>query len=139
MITREVVDQIIDRLNCSQKSLASFIGVTQTALSMNIEKQFSEIRENKTGKRLLSLLYVVETLSRDQSLTPEVITRIITSPSYPMKDGTYLDVISAIHMGEIQDEFLIEIANKALNDLRSRGHREKKSSKDSFYNRALVG
>ena len=114
MITREVVNQILDKLNCSQKSLASFLGVTQTALSMNVEKPFSEIRDNKVGKRLLSLLYVVEILSKDQSLTPEVIAKIIVSPSYPMNDGSYLDVVTAIQRGDIRDEFLIEIANKAL-------------------------
>ncbi len=127
----------MDSLKCKKKMVASLLGVTPTTLSMNIEKPFSEVKTNKLGKRLLSLLYVVEALSKDQTLSPEVILHVLTIPRYKMADETMLDVVSAIHLGSIQNEFLIEIAEAAIKSLREKYQKDKTPSKKGLYSQAM--
>lgn len=115
--TREVVEQLMERLRCKRKLLCTFIGVTETTLGMNIKKPFSEIKHTKTGKRLFSLGYVVSALSSDPSLNAESLVRTLTSPHYEMADGTIMDVIAGIHC-ELPNELLVSIAEKALSDFR---------------------
>ena len=105
--------EIAGRLDCTQKVICSLIAVTETSLSTAIQRPISEIKENKVGKRLLSLLYVVETLARDQSLTPAVILKVLVTPCYWQEDDTYLDVVSAIQQSTIPNNLLIPIADAA--------------------------
>ena len=50
MITRDIVDKLADKLKCKKNVLSSFLGVTATTLSMNVEKPFSDVKDNKFGK-----------------------------------------------------------------------------------------
>src|SRR3972149_3689483 len=111
---RQIVDALTRRLDCTQKVICSFLGVTETALSTSMDRRISEISDNKVGKRLLSLLYVVETLARDESLTAMVIKKVLVAPYFRQEDGSYLDVVSAIHLGNIQNDLLTPIADAAL-------------------------
>lgn len=136
LLTKDIVDNLSDKLKCKKKVLSSYLGVTPTTLSMNIEKPFSEIKDNKFGKRLLSLLYVVDALEKDLSITPEVMRHILVLPKYRSKEGTFLDVISAIHIGEYGDEFLVEVAKAALQSLREKFERDNTPAKGSLYHQA---
>ena len=116
---RQIVEALTKRLDCTQKVLCSFLGVTETALSTSMDKLISDAGDNKVGKRLLSLLYVVETLARDESLTATIIKKVLVAPYFRQEDGSYLDVVSAIHMGNIQNDLLTPIADAALKHFRN--------------------
>jgi|GEM_PF-3205680 len=133
---RQIVEALTRRLDCTQKVLCSFLGVTETALSTSMDKPFSEAGDHKVGKRLLSLLYVTETLARDESLTAVIIKKVLVTPSYRQEDGTYLDVVSAIHMGNIQNDLLTPIADAALKYFRKSYEAEKWPIEDGLYNQA---
>ncbi|OQW45954.1 MAG: hypothetical protein A4S09_16930 [Proteobacteria bacterium SG_bin7] len=131
---RAIVDALIGRLDCTQKVVCSFLGITETALSISMDRQIAEISDNKVGKRLVSLLYIVETLARDQSLTSGIIKKVLVSPFYRQEDGSYLDVVSAIHMGTIQNDLLTPIADAALKHLRKSYEEEKRPIENGLYN-----
>lgn len=133
---RQIVDALCRRLECTQKVICSFIGITETSLSTSVERPFSETSENKVGKRLMSLLYVVETLARDESLSAPVIKKVIVTPCYRQEDGTYLDVVSAIHLGTIRNDLLTPIADAALKHFRNSYEAEKWPIADGLYNQA---
>lgn len=137
MKARKIVDSLTERLECTQKVIASFMGISETALSTSLDNPIAEIRENKVGKRLLSLCYIVETLARDESLTPSVIKKILVAPYYPREDGTYLDVVTAIHLGTIQNDLLTPIADAALKHFRNNYESEKLPVANGLYNRAV--
>ncbi len=137
LLTRDIVDNLSDKLKCKKKVLSSYLGVTPTTLSMNIEKPFSEIKDNKFGKRLLSLLYVADAFEKDLSITPEVLRHVLVIPKYRAKDGTFLDVISAIHLGEYGDEFLVEVAKEALHSLREKFEKDNTPAQNSLYRQAV--
>ncbi|EQC45007.1 hypothetical protein M899_0567 [Bacteriovorax sp. BSW11_IV] len=137
LLTKTIVDNLADKLKCKKKVLSSYLGVTPTTLSMNIEKPFAEVKDNKFGKRLLSLLYVVDAIGKDLSLSPDVMRHILVMPKYRTKEGMFLDVVSAIHYGEFNDEFLVEVAKAALHSLREKFDRDNTPAKNSLYHQAL--
>ena len=55
-----------------------------------------------------------------------------------MSDGTYVDVVSAIHLGTIQNEFLMEIADVALKSLREQYQQSKKPSDSGLYSKVMM-
>lgn len=138
ILTKIIIDKLMDILKTKKKVLSSLLGVTPTTLSMSVDRPFSEIKTKKLGKRLSSLLYVVETLSKDSTLSPEAMLHILTIPKYSMSDGTYLDVVSAIHLGTIQNEFLIVIADVALESLREKYKKDKKPSEKGLYSQVMT-
>ena len=132
---RDLVNGIVVNLDCTQKTLCSLVGITQTALSTSMERSFVDVSDNKVAKRLMSLLYVIETLKKDESLNAALILKVLTAPCYRLEDGTFLDVVSAIHEGEKnRNEFLIEVADAALKILRSKYESDKRPIKNGIYN-----
>ena len=134
---RDLVDGIVAILDCSQKTLCSLVGITPTALSISIEKPYQEVHDNKVAKRLMSLLYVLETLKKDKSLDAPLILKVLTTPCYRLEDGTFLDVVAAIHEGSVRNEFLITVADAALEMLRSRYKAEKWPVENGLYKKAI--
>jgi hypothetical protein len=129
--TRVVVDRISQLLgDSSQKVIARYIGVSTVALSQNIERPFSEIIDNKVGKRLDSLLYVLECARNDETLDAPVIHRLLTLPAYKGPDGWKLDVISAIHE-DADKAMLVEMFSSAIAVLRKPV--DKSPAKGSLY------
>ena len=135
---RELVRDIVSTLDCTQKNICSLIGVTETTLSTSMEKTFRDVADNKVGKRLLSLLYVVNTLKQDEILTAPLMLKILVTPAYEMEDGTYLDVASAIHAGEYHNELLVHIADAAIKKMRSRYEAEKRPARSSLYSKLTL-
>ena len=119
LITKDIVSRLMDKLECRQKLICTFLGITETTLSMNIEKPLSEITHTKTGKRLYSLLWVVSALSTDETITPKVLVRILTSPHFEMEDGTVMDVIAGIR-SDFSPSYLVKIAEEALKYFREK-------------------
>jgi predicted transcriptional regulator len=135
---RDLVQEIIGVLECSQKQICSLVGITPTALSMSIERPYGEVADNKVGKRLSSLVYLVETLRRDRSLDAQQIMKVLVTPAYKMEDGTYMDAVAAIHMGDFRNEHLVDIADAALKKLRSEYETEKRPARNSLYERMVA-
>lgn len=118
IMTREVVDTVSNYLGgCPDKVISRYIGVSAVWLSKNIEKPFSEILENKVGKRLDALLYLLECARKDETIDASNIHRLLTLPAFVDKDGWKVDVVSAIH-AEYDKGMLIEIFQRALESLR---------------------
>jgi predicted XRE-type DNA-binding protein len=129
---KNVVDVLTLSLDCTQKTICSLIGITQTSLSTSIEKNWQEVATNKVGKGLSRLLYVVETLKRDESLTPALIYKILITPCYALEDGTFLDVVGAIQSDD-RNEFLVDVADAALKMLRSKYEKKKAPIENGLY------
>lgn len=137
LYTKDIVDNLSNILKCKKKVLSSYLGVTPTTLSMNSDKPFSEVKNNKLGKRLLSLLYVASSLEKDKSITPEVMRHILVLPKYRSKEGRFLDVVTAIHDGDYSDELLVEIATAALKNLREKFEKDHTPTQGGIYHQAL--
>ena len=137
------VGQIVDRVseclgNCSQKAVASLIAVSETALSQARKRPLEAATEHKVGSRLMSLLYVVETLTKDETLNPAAMFKVLVTPCAPQENGSYLDTASAIQLGTSNDQ-LLDIADAALKHLRSRYEADKRPVDDGLYNQAQTG
>jgi len=116
--TRDVVDRISEYLgDCSQKVICRYIGVTPVALAQNIERDFTSILDNKVGRRLDALLFLLECAKKDETLESSTLHRLITLPAFTRKDGWKIDVATAIHEDNSK-EMLVEVFQKAVEQLR---------------------
>lgn len=134
LITVEVVDKLKNALSCNEKNLAVLLNVTQQTLSNNIELPWSAIKDQKIGKNLLALLYVVEALAKDKSLNAQTIHMILHTPKYMMADGNIIDVATGINLG-LSKELLTEVADNTVTFLRK--NYDKRPCSESLYFRAL--
>lgn len=135
-----VVDKLSAHLgNCTDKTIASLIAVTTTALSQARERQLKDATDYKVGKRLMALLYVVETLMKDMTLTPQAILKIVVAPYYPHEDETFLDVMTAIQMEAFSNEELMKIADAALKSFRTPYESDKRPIANGLYQQAMAG
>jgi hypothetical protein len=133
----QVVDRISECLgNCSQKVISSLIAVSETALSQARKRAVDDPTDRKVGSRLMSLLYVVETLTKDETLNADAILKVLVTPCSPQENGSYLDVASAIQLGTVSNAQLLDIADAALKHLRSRYEADKRPADDGLYNQA---
>lgn len=133
------VGQLVDKIagylgNCSQKAISSLIAVSETALSQARGRSLEDATEHKVGKRLMGLLYVVETLARDETLNPAAIFKVLVTPCFPEDDGSYLDVASAIQLGTTPNDRLTQIADAALKHFRNSYETDKRPIADGLYN-----
>jgi hypothetical protein len=138
MLVKQVVDELKALLECTQKNIASFIGVSEVTLSNAMNTLIHETTERKLGKNLNKLIYVVTSLKLDPTLDSASIKKVLISPYYELEDGNYVDVIAAIHLGDFRNEQLVEVAKAALDKLRNKFYTEKKPAKDSLYRRAFT-
>lgn len=79
----------------------------------------------------------MEAFEKDMSISPEVMKHILVLPKYRSKNGTFLDVISAIHYGDYSDELLVEIGKAALKSLREQFECDNTPGQKSFYRQAI--
>lgn len=133
LMTFEMVDKLKNALSCNKKNLAVLLNVTQQTLSNNIEQPWSAVKDQKFGKNLLALLYVVEALANDKSLDAQTIHMILHTPKYMMADGNIIDVATGIKLG-LSKELLAEVADKTVTYLRK--NYDKRPNRESLYFRA---
>jgi hypothetical protein len=95
------------------------LAVSEPQLLASEGSLFHDISETTIGKRLTRLIYVLDAVSIDKSLTPEIIFRLLVTPRYKQGDGWYLDVVSVIQMDEVNNEMLLSVADAALKHIRS--------------------
>lgn len=122
ILVEDVVAQIRNIIDCSQKLMCSLMGVTETTLTTSLKKSFEDVADNKLGRRIYALLYVVETLKKDPTLNSEQIIKVLNTAAYQVEDGTYVDVVSLINSDKfVADKtFLINVADEALKFLRKK-------------------
>lgn len=130
LMTVQIVDRLKDALSCNKKNLATLLNVTQQTLSNNIETPWSSIKDQKFGKNLLTLLFVVDSLSKDKTLDSKSIHKILYTARYPLEDGNIVDVVTGIRLG-LSRELLVEIADKAVSHLRK--SYDKRPGEESLY------
>ncbi len=56
-----------------------------------------------------------------------------------MGDGTFMDVVSAIHLGNFPNEILVEIADKAITNLTAKYLQNKAPGRESINYEAISG
>lgn len=88
---REALDYVSTLLNCTQRTIASLIGVQESTLSANSAKPLSKVRTKKAGKRLIRLMEVVLHFS-ELGLATRAIMQILTDPIHQNDDGFYESV-----------------------------------------------
>jgi hypothetical protein len=138
--TGQVVDKISAYLgDCSQKAIASLIAVSGTALSQARERTLEEATEHKVGKRLMGLLYVVETLVKDATLNPQSILKVLITPCYPHEEETFISVTSAIQLETFSNEQLMQVADAALKRFRTPYESDKRPIANGLYQQAIAG
>ena len=114
VLTKDVVSAIQGYLgDCSQKVVCRYLGVTTVAMSQNILTSFSDILDNKVGRRLDVLLYVLESAKNDATLESSALHRLLTLPSLTDESGWEIDVVSAIH-NDASKEMALKIFNESI-------------------------
>ena len=119
IMTNQIELRIEQYLDCSQKVLCRYLGVSPQALIENCEKPINDILNNKVGKRLDLLLYLIECAQKDATIDSSNIHKILIHQAFKGKDGWKVDCITAIHE-EYDKEVLFEVFQKSLEDLRSK-------------------
>ena len=109
---RKLIDYICNSIDCSQKLIASLIGVSESTLSDNAKKSVVETLSKKTGKRLLHLFVVVASLV-EEGLSPKAIYNILIMPSYRDLEGVPRSISILITEGKESLNFIIEVAKKS--------------------------
>jgi hypothetical protein len=139
MKVEQLVSELCDLLDCTQKSIASLIGVTEATLSSSHtkKKEVREISNLKLGRGLESLSYVISTLKRDQLLLPPMIMKILITPCYEMQDETYYSVAAAIQEGDFKNEHLVDIAEAAVKKFRPDPKSANRPPEGSLFQRAF--
>lgn len=122
ILVEDVVQQIRSIIDCTQKTMCSLIGVTETTLTTSLKKSFEDIAPNKLGRRIYALLYVVETLKKDSTLSSNQIIKVLNTAAHQIEDGSFVDVVSLINSDKFVDNktFLIHVADEALKYLRKK-------------------
>ena len=109
---RKLIDYICNSIDCSQKLIASLIGVSESTLSDNAKKSVVETLSKKTGKRLLHLFVVVASLV-EEGLSPKAIYNILIMPSYRDLEGVPRSISILITEGKESLNFIIEVVKKS--------------------------
>ena len=109
-----IVNRICESLHIKKTQLARMIGVNESSISNNLSKPIAEVATKKTGRRLLSLSYVVLNLATG-IYSSQAIIEGINEPTIPNNFGMKESVISAIKAGRvIEPEILLEKAQQGI-------------------------
>ena len=106
-----LIERLRVALNCSQKTIARLILVTDHTLANNKDKPVKEITDPTRGK--LSQLYNVVRAYACKGLKPEALFEILEAHVYEDYLGRLDSVSSAISQQKYSQETLLEIAEIA--------------------------
>ena len=118
---RTVVNYLSDALRCSNRVIASLIGINESTISGNLDKQMEELITKKTGRRLSNLAIVVSAFY-EKGLKPEAILEIMNIPIYPDLDGNRDSIKSAIVFEKYPANALIQIGELAYIEYQRKNH-----------------
>jgi predicted transcriptional regulator len=111
-LVKELIGHLCSALDCSQRSIAVLIGVTDSSISSNLDKKLEQVITKKTGRRLANLEVVVSNFLV-QGLSKEAIFEILEIPSFSDVYGNSDSVKSAIHSDRYDLNILIKIGSDA--------------------------
>jgi len=109
-MNRDVLKQVMDRLNCSEQLIYSLLGFIPPA---NRLVPLDVAKTAVLNRKLAALHSVLGSLC--QTIPSAVMIRIITTPGYRLGGGIYTDVISGIH-SDYSPDYLILIAKTIFKD-----------------------
>lgn len=110
-LTKTLIDEICEILNCSQQAVASLLDLTPHTLSHNRDKKLEELTP-RTGERLSALFMIV---NEHRFLRSEVIHKILKMHVFEDIKGNMDSVLSALKQDKYEIETLANIARIALN------------------------
>lgn len=113
---QDVVVRICSYLECTNKMLASLIGVTESTLSKNLENKIESVQNTKTGRRLLKITAAVLHL-QTQGIGSRSILKIITEPVLEDYRGNYYSIKSAIISDDFTLETILTFVNQAKEEI----------------------
>jgi hypothetical protein len=121
-----IVNAICESLHIKKNQLARMIGVNESSISNNLSKPISEVVTKKTGRRLLSLCYVVLNLASGV-YSSQAIIEGINEPTIPNNFGFKESVISALQAGRsIEPQILLEKAQQGIDQYSQKKQRANK-------------
>jgi hypothetical protein len=107
----QVIEEIAQTLNCSQRVVANLMGVTPHTLSNNRDKPLSELTP-RTLNRLLPLYRIVVDMLGTHR--PEMIYDVLNLHVFADRKGRKDSVVSALQQEKYESEMLEQIAALAL-------------------------
>ena len=110
MSTEQVVKQIADTLDCSNRVVANLMGLSPHTLSNNKKTAVTELTL-RTSTRLKNLYRIVVDILGTHR--PEMIYEVIHLHAYTDRKGRKDSVISALHQDKYELEMLEQIVQLA--------------------------
>lgn len=110
-LAAQVIEEIAQTLNCSQKVVAGLMGLTPHTLSNNRNKPLTELTP-RTLNRLLPLYRIVVDILGTHR--PEMIYEILNLHIFADRKGRKDSVVSALQQEKYESEMLEQIATLAL-------------------------
>lgn len=107
-----IVDRICSYLECTQKMVASLIGITESTLSQNLKISTDDILIVKTNKRLEKLFAVTINLE-SMGLSSKAAFEIITNPCHKDFKGNFYSIQTAIIADKLDIETILVILEDA--------------------------
>src|SRR5665213_1869658 len=108
--TKNIIDQICETLDCSQRVVAGILDLSPHTLSGNREKPLDELTP-RTKDRLSALYMIVREF---RSHRPDIIYKILHMHVFEDINGNADSVVSALHQDKYEFETLANIARMAL-------------------------
>ena len=111
------------KLDCNQRSIASFTGLTESTISSNLGKTVEEVETKKAGRRIITL-YVVTSSLAQKGASPASIKTALEKHVYADLDGNLDSVITSLHQDKYPLNVLINIAELGFRGLEPTPRRE---------------
>jgi hypothetical protein len=118
---RTVVTYLSDALMCSNRVIASLIGVNESTISGNLNKSIEELLSKKTGRRLSNFAVVVSHFY-EKGLKHAAILELVNIPIYPDLDGNLDSIKSAIALEKYSANTLIQMGEMAYVEYQRKHH-----------------
>jgi hypothetical protein len=122
-----IVKVLCELLSIKNVNIAEMIGVNESSLSSNSQKLISDVRNNKTGKRILCLTVIVIALSQQQFNRTAIIEGL-NEPTMLTLEGNRESVLTAIRTGRIADP--MNLLDKAEEGVQKYVERKKNDDRD---------
>ncbi|MEN0059748.1 MAG: hypothetical protein AAGB31_12990 [Bdellovibrio sp.] len=104
----QIVSYIAEKLDCSQKLIASYTSLNESTISANLNKEIEVVGNKKAGRRLLALYLAIHQVEGQGS---EAIKEALNEFVYEDLDGNFDSVVSAIGTDKYQPSVIANIAS----------------------------
>ena len=115
----QILEVMKKALACRQKLIAKYSGLNESTISSVTEKTIGEAVSNKSGRRLVALYYVINSLA-GKGLSPEGIKESINEFVFEDLDGFSDSVVSALLEDKYKLNVLLKIADMGYDQYRAK-------------------